>query len=87
MTDVDPSMAGQHDRPLKNNYFKACSPAAKFENKIYSGSKDISLYNFGQHLCQNCSFGPRQDFFGSFTQNIFIYLLHLVILQSLKKIL
>ena len=84
-TDVDPSVAGQHVRSLKNNYFKACSPAAKFEKKICSGSKDISLHNFGQHLGQNYSFGPRQDFLGSFTQNIFIYLLRLVILQSLKK--
>ena len=24
MTDIDPSVAGQHVRPLKNNYFKAC---------------------------------------------------------------
>ena len=24
MTDVDPSIVGQHVRPLKNNYFKAC---------------------------------------------------------------
>ena len=25
MTDVDPSIVGQHVRPLKNNYFKASS--------------------------------------------------------------
>ena len=24
MTDIDPSIVGQHVPPLKNNYFKAC---------------------------------------------------------------
>ena len=24
MTDVDPSVVGQHVQPLENNYFKAC---------------------------------------------------------------
>ena len=28
MTDVDPSLVGQHVQPLKNNYFKACTANA-----------------------------------------------------------
>ena len=30
MTEVDPSVVGQHVRPLENNYFKACCEVKNF---------------------------------------------------------
>ena len=59
--------------------------AAKLEKNLLHRSCDISWCNFRPQLGQNFPFGPKEDFWETFTLMIFLYLLCPIILQKLKE--